>query len=69
MSKAEQFVELAKDLFSDGRKKRCREAREKYNELIGGATDEELQEMANKGLVDLGSLKQIRSRYQETLEN
>lgn len=68
MSKADEFVQVVKDMFSDGRTKQCRDARGKYNELIGGATDEELQEMANKGLVDLESLKNLRARYQKSLD-
>ena len=67
MSKADECVRCAIDMFSDGRTKKCKEAANRYEQLIRESTDEELQEIAKKTGWEIEELKDRRMRFKDTL--
>ena len=67
MSKADECVRCAIDMYSDGRTKKCKEATKRYTEIIAEATDEDLLEIADKTGWEIEELKDRRRRFKETL--
>lgn len=68
MSIAEEYVHCIKDVFRDGRTKISKNAAKRYHEIIKGATDEELQEIADRMGEDIEELKDRRKRFRETFD-
>jgi hypothetical protein len=69
MNKADECVRCAMDMYSDGRTKKCKEASKRYTQIIAEATDDELQDIADKTGWEIEELKDRRKRFKETLAN